>query len=492
MNITCPHCSQTLELTPDVLAALQGQPHFACPVCDGLMTVPAPRRPTPSAPQRTGPRKPASPITTAQRGLNRNLLVLGLAALLTLGGVAVFLASKNGGTTGNTFQNITNEILHNSYFTQLITDAVTTEKDLEAIAEIRPYRNGFVGVSKGTLSWEQAQNLAKRTGAEIIAVDDAVLGSKQELVTWLATTFISHLSSPIWVLDQSEPSVLANSEILTVKTTDGERKVLLHWQPANTSLASATKDAPAFQSITQQILHTSYFSQLIADGVTSEKDLEAIAEIRPFGGGFIGVSKAKMSWTDSQDLAFRTGSELLSLDEETNDSTEPPIPWLSVTFGELLSSGVWVSERFAVGVFNGTSVSPPEPEARKYRIALRWSPSQSEQHQLAISRALTSTLKSSDLTGRWKCIFKSGWSVIYDFFPHGFVSVTYPEGRIFIYPFAIEDNTLSWKIPSAKRRTKFQLEATGKLVGTGGRGEQMLAIKQAPSGANQIETDSPR
>ena len=41
MKITCPHCSQTLELTPDVLAALQGQPHFACPVCEGLMAVPS-------------------------------------------------------------------------------------------------------------------------------------------------------------------------------------------------------------------------------------------------------------------------------------------------------------------------------------------------------------------------------------------------------------------------------------------------------------------
>ncbi|MCC6884791.1 MAG: SUMF1/EgtB/PvdO family nonheme iron enzyme [Verrucomicrobiales bacterium] len=41
MKITCPHCSQILELTPDVLAALQGQPHFACPMCEELMAVPA-------------------------------------------------------------------------------------------------------------------------------------------------------------------------------------------------------------------------------------------------------------------------------------------------------------------------------------------------------------------------------------------------------------------------------------------------------------------
>ena len=42
MNITCPHCSQALELAPDVFAALQGQPHFACPMCEGQVAVPEP------------------------------------------------------------------------------------------------------------------------------------------------------------------------------------------------------------------------------------------------------------------------------------------------------------------------------------------------------------------------------------------------------------------------------------------------------------------
>ena len=342
MNITCPHCSQTLELTPDVLAALQGQPHFACPVCEGLMTVPA-LRPTHSAPRRSSATKPASQITKAQRGLNRNLLVLGVAALLTLGGVAVFLASKNGGTTVNTFQNITNEIIHNSYFTQLIADAVTTEKDLEAIAEIRPYEGGFIGVSKEALSWEQAQNLAKRTGAEILAVDDAALGSKQELVTWLATTFMSHLSSSIWVLNQSECSVLAGLEVLGVKELDGSRNVLLHWQPANTSLASATKDAPAVQSITQQILHNSYFTQLIADGVTTEKDLEAIAEIRSYGGGFIGISQESLLWQQAEDLAKQVGARVLPLGIPTEPETlnRELIDCLYREFVSQLSSQVW-------------------------------------------------------------------------------------------------------------------------------------------------------
>ncbi|MCC6884792.1 MAG: hypothetical protein IT576_21730 [Verrucomicrobiales bacterium] len=229
MKITCPHCSQTLELEPEVLAALQGQPHFACPRCKGLMAVPKATQPS-AAPRRTGPNKPASTITTAQRGLNRNLLVLGVVTLLILGGVAAFLASKNGGNIFNTFQNITNQIIHNSYFTQLIADGVTTEKDLEAIAEIRPYGDGFIGVSKDAFNWGQAQDLANRTGAQILAVDEAARDTKPELLTWLSTTFSNHLSAPTWVWDQSEANVLTGVEVLAVKELDGPKKVLLHWQ----------------------------------------------------------------------------------------------------------------------------------------------------------------------------------------------------------------------------------------------------------------------
>ncbi len=238
MKITCPDCSQILELEPEVLAALQGQPHFACPVCEGLMAVPAPN-PAASDAQPIGTQKPASTIVKTHRGLNRNLLVLGVVTLVMLGVVAVFLASKNGGNIFNTFQNISNQILHNSYFTQLITNGVTTEKDLEALAEIRPYGDGFIGVSKDPLAWDQAQELARRTGAQILAVDDATIDSREQLLTWLRATFESHLSSTVWVHDQGESSVLAGSEILAVKERGTQRKVLLHWQASISALATA-------------------------------------------------------------------------------------------------------------------------------------------------------------------------------------------------------------------------------------------------------------
>ena len=128
--------------------------------------------------------------------MNRNLLVLGVVALLVLGGIAAFLASRNGGSITNIFQKTTNQIIHNSYFTQLIANGVTTEKDLKSIGDIRPFGDGFIGVSKEPLEWEQAQDLAGRTGARILATE---AGAKQELLAWLAKTFGFHLSAPVWL-----------------------------------------------------------------------------------------------------------------------------------------------------------------------------------------------------------------------------------------------------------------------------------------------------
>ena len=242
------------------------------------MAVPAP---PPSAPQRTGSRKSASTITTAQRGLNRNLLVLGVVTLVVLGGVAAFLASKNGGNIFNTFQNITNQIIHNSYFTQLIASGATTEKDLEDIAEIRPYGDGFIGISKEAFDWEQAQDLAKRTGAQVLAVDAAGIGSKPELLTWLGTTFSNHLSAPTWVRDRWDGSVLAGLEVLAVKELDGSRKVLLHWQAANPALTSATKEAPFVNSLGMKFVPVPSTDVLFCIHETRREDYAAYAAQNP-------------------------------------------------------------------------------------------------------------------------------------------------------------------------------------------------------------------
>ncbi len=233
MKITCPHCSQKLELDPETLTALEGSSHFHCPACSEAVEVPAPVLvPANQAAPGQGKRRKSKRVALqTQQGKNRNMLVLGVVALLTIGGVALFLASKNGGNIFNTFQNVTNQIINNSYFTQLIADGVTTKENLEAIAEIRPYGDGFIGISKEEMDWEQGMELAGHTGSQILAVN---AGPQEELSEWLNETFGAKLATTAWVREQGTGAVLAGSEILDSKELNRQRLTLLHWQPDTT------------------------------------------------------------------------------------------------------------------------------------------------------------------------------------------------------------------------------------------------------------------
>ena len=196
----------------------------------------------------------ASKATLARihRGMNRNLLILGSITLLTMGGVAVFLASRKGGDTFNTKQNITNEIIHNNYFTQLIASGVTTEKDLDAVTDIRPYGDGFIGMSKESMVWERAQALAKRTGSGIMSVEHWEGGSRQQSLEWLSSVDKTKLSPTLWIQEQGEARVLADSEVVKENRMGRERNTILHWQKSMSGasvLASATKDEPFVNSI---------------------------------------------------------------------------------------------------------------------------------------------------------------------------------------------------------------------------------------------------
>ena len=257
MNITCPHCSQVIEVTPEVHAQIQDQPHLACPTCQGLMAVP----PMPASAPKQSPQRPVGghkAVMQAQHGLNRNMLVLGVTVLLLLGGLAAFLASRNGGSVFNIFQNTTNQIIHNSYFTQLIASGVTTEKDLKAIGDIRPYGDGFIGISKEPLAWEQARDLARRTGAEVLPIEDDAAGTKLQLTDWLNIAFAQQLDSTVWVRQDGQPKVLDKRDVLSVTALESPRKTALQWKPNSGRTTRdpilATKEEPFENSLSMKFV----------------------------------------------------------------------------------------------------------------------------------------------------------------------------------------------------------------------------------------------
>ena len=232
MKTTCPHCSQSIEIDSATFKTLLGNSQFACPTCNGAV-------PVPSVPSRN---PNAASLLQTHRGLNRNILILGTLALLVLGGLAIFLASRNGGNIFNTKQNITNQIIHNSYFTQLIAAGATTEKDLKSIAEIIPHGDGFIGISKEAMTWEQAQSFAKRTGAAVLGVDAGGPDLSRKLSDWLAVSFASHFPSTIWSRQHDEPRVFDGQDHLAVASQAGSRRAFLQWPPGDVAIATPNPD----------------------------------------------------------------------------------------------------------------------------------------------------------------------------------------------------------------------------------------------------------
>jgi formylglycine-generating enzyme required for sulfatase activity len=262
MTTTCPHCQAEIEIDASTHAALAGQSHFACPACQSAVPVPAPvklqmgavpgapsRQPAGSPPKALGGQNPAT------RHTNRNLLILGTAALLVLGGIGIFLASQKSGDTHNTSQKIRNEIINNSYFKNLIAAGVTTREDLDAISVIRPFEGGFIGISMATMEWEPAKKLAERTGANILAAERVSVPNGEELISWLSRSFPNETAGSLWISKNSAPAVLTGSEVFSVNETKGSRKVVLRWDgvvaggQTTSDLGKATMRSPYQNSL---------------------------------------------------------------------------------------------------------------------------------------------------------------------------------------------------------------------------------------------------
>ncbi len=230
MNIACPHCTQVIELTPEVHAQFQGRPHLACPVCQGLMAVP----PMPTRPPKQAPNRPqgsaikaADVGRQAHQGVSRNLRILGGVALVVLAGIGVFLAMR-GGNVFNTTQNI-HQIINNQFFQNLISTGKTTRQTLEEMADIQADGTDFVGVSREKLTWRQAQDLARRTSSQVLAVEPAGNDLRKPHLDQLTKLFPGLHGFTSWVREEDLPALIDSPDLVHSTTPERPRWALFQW-----------------------------------------------------------------------------------------------------------------------------------------------------------------------------------------------------------------------------------------------------------------------
>lgn len=222
MTTNCPHCATELDAGA-IEAAENGN---SCPTCGGDVSAVVPWE-TEDESRKAGSKAAAAAVW---HGVNRNIRILGSAALLVLGGLAVFLATRDDGETVESRTTMKNREVTNEYVKRLVSSGVAPEKDLAWISEARPWGTSLVGISRDPLDWKSAQDLAKRTASEILEIPADRAGGR--LPDWLAEVWRDEVGRTAWIRQGGEMKVIDSPDIGTVTTPERPRRVFLLWKNA--------------------------------------------------------------------------------------------------------------------------------------------------------------------------------------------------------------------------------------------------------------------
>ena len=244
MNHHCPHCSAALDLAA-IPNSIEGG-GLQCPHCGGDLpdadspvwrAVAPMRTDTSIASEPAGvdptqsPEIPSVEPCALWKSTHRKILIAGAGALLVLGGLVFFIATRNPGKTSVDERNTIHTRELNEYFKDLIKGGKTTEKDLNAIAAIEDFGGTFIGLTQEALPWREAEVLAKRTGGGIL--DLSQLGTaRQEIINWLGRAHPDTLGKTTWILDGAEPLGIDSPDFGPVSTLDRPRRAFIFW-PGN-------------------------------------------------------------------------------------------------------------------------------------------------------------------------------------------------------------------------------------------------------------------
>lgn len=233
LQVECPTCSAMIEIDAESLGSLRGSSHFDCPACGASVPFPGSHVVPAALPavEAAETRSVFAAIVSHIRQSNRNLVILGAAALLLLGGLGVFLATRKGQRTIITRHEGKIDVTNNKFFQELIASGATTAADLQPIANIQPMGVTFIGVSRDKLTFEQAQALASRTGSHVLTIEPPKTAMRQPILDAVAAAYPELLGTTSWVMENGEPRVIDGLDVNKATTLARPRTALFNWYP---------------------------------------------------------------------------------------------------------------------------------------------------------------------------------------------------------------------------------------------------------------------
>ena len=177
------------------------------------------------------------------RSLNATTLLLGMMALLTLGALAFFLASRKTGDVTTIETSTKSTQVTNSYFPRLVADGVATAGDLASVTDLGSDGSRFIAVSRQALSFPEAEALAVRVGAAVLNVDPDDEASHGLLAGLIGGAPDQAIGPEVWVLAGGEPHLFDGKGLRDSVAASLERRVLLQWTPGAGGLPAGPADA---------------------------------------------------------------------------------------------------------------------------------------------------------------------------------------------------------------------------------------------------------
>lgn len=125
-------------------------------------------------------------------------------------------------------------------------------------------------------------------------------------------------------------------------------------------------------STTNTQVSNSYFQQLMANGVATAGDLEALADLGADGDRFIAVSRRALPFAAAEALAGRVGAEVLSVEPSDEGSRRLLAGWMGGALDPAGSPEVWVRANGIPYLFDGSELRVPAAASLERRVLMQW------------------------------------------------------------------------------------------------------------------------